>query len=91
MTRSPATDRPEDDVACPACGKEPGDSCDGPTSHPSRLVLHVKETEHRKYLPSDTSVTCDCGATLKNDAERSTHFAETGHRDGTIVKETKKA
>jgi hypothetical protein len=34
------TGRAEDSVACPACGKVPGDSCDGPASHPSRLALY---------------------------------------------------
>ena len=34
------TGRAEDVVACPACGKAPGDSCDGPASHPSRLALY---------------------------------------------------
>jgi hypothetical protein len=36
--------RGEDAVACPACGKGPGDSCDGPASHPSRMrALHVQQ------------------------------------------------
>lgn len=37
----PPTKRPEDGVACPACGKSPGDSCDGPTSHPSRVTAYA--------------------------------------------------
>lgn len=31
------TGRPEDTVACPACGNGPGKSCEGPMSHPSRV------------------------------------------------------
>ena len=36
--------RPEDAVPCPACDKKPGDSCDGPTSHPSRSALYLERT-----------------------------------------------
>jgi hypothetical protein len=39
-----ATGRPEDAVACPACGNGPGNSCDGPSSHPSRLKAHAPRT-----------------------------------------------
>jgi hypothetical protein len=41
------TGRAEDAVPCPACGKEPGASCDGPASHPSRLMLHVERASAR--------------------------------------------
>ena len=34
------TGRAEDIVGCPACGKRPGEACDGPASHPSRLALY---------------------------------------------------
>jgi hypothetical protein len=34
------TGRSEDVVPCPACGRGPGDSCDGPRSHPSRITAH---------------------------------------------------
>jgi hypothetical protein len=36
------TGRPEDAVRCPACGYAPGDSCDAPRSHPSRVVAHAR-------------------------------------------------
>lgn len=36
----PGTGRPEDAVACPACDHGPGVSCEGPSSHPSRLLAH---------------------------------------------------
>jgi hypothetical protein len=36
----PDTGRAEDAVRCPACDKRPGDSCDGPASHPSRRTLY---------------------------------------------------
>ena len=39
------TGRAEDAVPCPACGKTSGDSCDGPASHPSRLMLHVERAK----------------------------------------------
>lgn len=39
------TGRAEDVVPCPACGKESGDSCDGPASHPSRIMLHVERSK----------------------------------------------
>ena len=46
------TGRAEDAVPCPACGKKPGDSCDGPASHPSRLMLHVERASAaRSDLP----------------------------------------
>jgi hypothetical protein len=38
------TGRAEDAVPCPACGKEAGTSCDGPASHPSRLMLHIERS-----------------------------------------------
>lgn len=34
--------RPEDAVTCPACDRKPGDSCDGPVSHPSRTALYLE-------------------------------------------------
>ncbi len=46
------TGRAEDAVPCPACGKESGDSCDGPASHPSRLMLHVERAAARTEQPS---------------------------------------
>lgn len=36
------TGRAEDAVPCPACRKRSGDSCDGPSSHPSRIALHAR-------------------------------------------------
>ena len=38
----PETGRAEDSVPCTACDKKPGDSCDGPTSHPSRHRLYLE-------------------------------------------------
>jgi hypothetical protein len=45
------TGRAEDVVACPACGKAPGDSCDGPASHPSRMMLHIERAKAAAELP----------------------------------------
>lgn len=38
-------ERPEDTVPCPACDRRPGDSCDGPASHPSRLALYLEHPQ----------------------------------------------
>lgn len=53
------TGRPEDAVACPACGKGPGDSCDGPMSHPTRI--RAFEATATSWVISDIKVTNRCG------------------------------
>jgi hypothetical protein len=40
--------RAEDAVRCPACGKAPGDSCEGPASHPSRFARYAEYTRQKK-------------------------------------------
>lgn len=65
-----ATGRPEDEVACPACGNGPGDSCDGPASHPSRVasaarrparVMAVPQPLPGDWIINDVKISNRCG------------------------------
>ena len=75
-TLRPMTGRNEEAVKCPACLAPPGDGCDGPRSHPSRIdayrahlhestELHTPRLARLLVTPSDHEVFvrgCSCGA-----------------------------
>lgn len=84
--------RPEDSVMCPACGHAPGNSCDGPTSHPSRRIAHVAS---RATIPEnwinhlDTPPAVDSGGVINFTVDRDVRATDTLHIQYTVVTEEK--
>ena len=83
--RGDETGRPEDDVACPACGNGPGESCDGPASHPSRVVaasrrrarvMEVPQPLATDWVIEDIKVSHRCGFCGEEFGVRAKHVCE---------------